>query len=175
MKHHVSAQHVFHHDATLERGFQTHHERLTRSGSSVRLCLRQIAVAAVVTAIRGLRRFRRLAPLLEFGRCIEGSVRRARLEQCGCVTLMQRRSLGLNVRRGRPTDHWTLVWLQTQPSEHLEDAGLRFRVIAGAVGVLDAHDERPAALLGEDVVVQRLVSRANVRIARRTGRDSGFH
>ena len=175
LKHHVSAQHVFHHDAALERGFQTHDERFTRSGSSVGVSAAEIAVAAVIPAIRGLRRFGSLAPLLEFSGRVKSSVRRARFEQRGCVTLMQRRSLGLDVRRGRPADDWTLVWLQTQPSEHLEDAGLRFRVKAGAVGILNAHDERPAVLLGENVVVQRLVSRANVRIARRTGRDSGFH
>ena len=71
----------------------------------------------------------------------------------------------LPVRTKGATDIGTLVPLQAEPAEGVEDHLLGGGDEACAVGILDAQDELAAALAGVEEVEQADVCRADVRVA----------
>src|SRR5262249_53311511 len=75
--------------------------------------------------------------------------------------------LRLPVRPVRAADVRSLVPVELQPAQALEDRRLGRRVVPGPVGVLDPQDELAALLAGEGQVEERLVRAADVRQAGR--------
>src|ERR1019366_2283410 len=85
------------------------------------------------------------------------------------VLLVDREPLHLRVRSARAADAGALVPVEAEPAERVEDdvdAGLRASL---AVGVLDAEDERAAALAGPEPVEQRRPYAPDVKVSRRGG------
>src|SRR5918997_1763289 len=69
----------------------------------------------------------------------------------------------------------SLVPLETQPAEGLEDAGLRLTRGALAVGVLDAQDERAVLPMREQPVEERGAGVPHMELARRARRKTKSH
>ena len=96
----------------------------------------------------------------------------SRFEQDLGVLRVDREAFALPVRAVRAADIRAFVPAQSEPVQRLEDDALGCDGAARAIRVLDAQDERAAEMLGVEIVDQRDVGRANVRIARRRRRDA---
>ena len=77
--------------------------------------------------------------------------------------------LRLDVGREGPTDVRTLVPLQVQPAQTVEDRFGSAGDEAVLVGILDAHDKAAAGVLGQQPVEQRRADVADVGHAGRAG------
>ena len=122
-----------------------------------------------VVARRLLARLLGLAHLLQaLGRAV-AQVRFVRLDQCACVLLVYLQPLRLGVGRVRPADIGTFVPVEAQPAERLHlllDAALH---ISCLVRVLDAEEELPSVVAGEQPVEQRRAQIAEMGLAGRAG------
>ncbi len=67
---------------------------------------------------------------------------------------------------------WALIPIQAQPAQAGHQVGHGLGVVAGAVGVLDAHDELAAMVAGKEPVKQRRPRRTDVKVAGRAGCDA---
>ena len=75
--------------------------------------------------------------------------------------------LGLEIRPVRSADLGTLVPLEPQPAQALENSADHLRRRTLEVGVFDAQDERAAVPPGEEIVEKRGTRAADVQVAGR--------
>ena len=115
-------------------------------------------------AALGLRLF---AASGQFFRCQEAAVGRPALDQLmgdlGVALLELRLEIGIAVAA------------DTEPIEPVEDGVDGFLRRPGAIGILDAEQILTAVMPGEQPVEQRRAGTADMKIARRRGREAGDH
>jgi hypothetical protein len=134
--------------------------------------LRRQRQAAAVVDPAFAPRFRLGARGLQtLGRAV-AEVRVAAVEQPlgrGAVTVEPR---GLEVRRVRTADIGTLVPLEPQPAQAVEDAAHHLGGRSPEVGVLDAEHERPTVTAGEQVVEEGRPRASDVKVTSRRRGES---
>ena len=121
----------------------------------------EVAVVIVVTHLR-ITPGGNMAGLDLLGTRV-GRVGLAGLHQSRHHIAVEIAALGLPVRAVRPTDLRTLIPVQPQPSQRVQDRGVTLLGISRGVGVLDAEHERPAGMPGVGPVEQRRAHQADVR------------
>jgi len=84
-------------------------------------------------------------------------------------------TLALAVGAARSAHIRSLVPLEPEPGQSIEDHSLALDRAALAVRILDTKDEAALLLTSESVIEERDVGRTDVWVAGRTGRDSGSH
>jgi len=139
-------------------------ERLAGRGTSFRLLAAQLTAGAVVA-----RRLLGFLLLLAYGfqtlGAAETTVRVAIVEQQLRMLLIELAPRQLVVWRMRAADPRALVPLESEPAQRFLDLGQRLGRAALGVRVLDAQDELPAALAGQQHVVERRACAADVKPA----------
>ncbi len=128
-------------------------------GHAVLTLVRREAIASAIVLERVAARLGLGSALLELRRRAEAAVDGASVEQPLRVRLVSREIRAL-VRD-------LLVPGEAEPLESLEDRARAFVGAAGAIGVLDAEQERSAVLAREEPVVERRARTADVEIASR--------
>jgi len=83
---------------------------------------------------------------------VEGVVRLARVEELLRAGLVEVQPFGLPVRTGRSADVDALIPFDAQPPQVVDDFRDGRLVVAGAVGVFDPQQERPAGLAGDELI-----------------------
>jgi hypothetical protein len=116
-----------------------------------------------------------MAIAIELGRRAEAVIRVVARHQLVRVRRIQVHTLGLTVWSVRPADIRTLVPLEAEPSEILEDAALRFPCRSLGVGILDAQDECSVLAVREQPVEQRRAGVAHVQLTGGAGSKSNAH
>src|SRR4051812_2402828 len=96
-------------------------------------------------------------------------------EQLVCVRRIEMQPLRLPVRSITAADVWSLVPLEAEPAEIVEDALLRRLRRALRVGILDAQDERAVVTPREQPVEERRTRIADVKLPGRTRGKTDSH
>ena len=135
---------------------EAQHERNACSDAALNLVRRQ-SVAAPVVLERLAARFGITSPLIELGGRAEAPIHSAGVEQSLTICAMP--------REVRALIGDVLVPVETEPLHSLENRARALVGAAGAVGVLDAEQERSTMLAGEQPIVDRCASAADVEIA----------
>jgi hypothetical protein len=130
----------------------------------------ELTAAAVVhrggSALRPLLR----PHLLQLFRRAEALVRLAFLHQLVRNPLVNLQPLRLVIRRIGTADFGSLVPVQPQPAQRVQNRLLGAFYKARAVGIFDSHDEFAPVMAGEDPVEQRGANVAHMGHACRAGR-----
>ena len=141
-------------------------------GLELRDLLRRKRQAAPIVGPRPARGFGLLPGLLEPLRGAIAVIRAA----LGDETVRQRaipiEALRLEIRGVRSAHFWTLVPLEAQPAEPVEDACHHVGRRSLDVRVLDAEHERAAVAARVQIVEERGTGAADVEIAGRRGREA---
>ena len=98
---------------------------------------------------------------------VEGDISLAGIQQLLDIFLIDFPALTLTIRAIVAAEADTLVKLDAEPLERLDDIILCAGHKAGGVGILDTEHEVAAVLTGKQIVVQRGANTANVKCARR--------
>src|SRR5712692_10454252 len=117
-------------------------------------------------------RLRRLPLGLKFLRRAIAMIGGAACQQLLRVLLVQVAPFGLPVRTVRPAHIGALLPVDAQPPEIFQNRLLVLYRRAGAVGVLDTEEERPALATREEPVEERHPRAADMQVPSRTGRVS---
>jgi len=125
------------------------------------LLLGEVTVAAVVAEFRVVAGS--AVTLLEFLRRDERFVGEPGLEEPPGDVGVDVQALGLPVRSVRTADLHTLVPVQPEPPQGIEELAVGLLAVARGVGVLDPEDERAADVPGVRPVEQRRADQADVR------------
>jgi hypothetical protein len=96
----------------------------------------------------------------------------AQVDQLLRVLLIDIAALALPVRAVGAADVRAFAPLDTQPAQGVENLLLRLAGRTQLIGVLDAQDELATMLLGEAVVEECDISRADMGVASWRGRDA---
>ena len=105
---------------------------------------------------------------LQFLRGVEGYISLARIEQLLDILLIDITALALAVRAFVATKRDTLIKLDAQPTERLNDILLGSRHKTVGVGVFNAENQVAAMLLGKKIIIQCGAYATNMQSPRRT-------
>ena len=178
LHHRLLAQTVAVNELAVERRLHPHDIRFAGIGARLRLG-RVVAAVTPVVHDRLVVRPLALLHLLQLTGGGEAVVRIALGDELVGVFPVEAElhSLALNVRPTVATHIWAFVVLQSQPLHRGVDVLRRFLGAAGLVGILDPQDELAAMGLGEAIIHQAYIGRANMRVAggRRSNADADSH
>ena len=153
---------------------EAHHILLTLGYEAVHLLLGQrqrvAHLTAGVTVVLEVLNLGTL--LLQLLRGVEGDVCLAVVQQLLHIFLIDVAALALTVGTLVATKRHTLVKLDAQPLETLNDIFLCPRHEARRVGILDAEYQVAAMLAGKQIIIQCSTHAANMQRTRRTRRKA---
>ena len=168
---HLATNHVVHQHLAARLNLEAHHVLLAvvdeashLVGGQRQRVAHHLARLGVVLEVLNL-----LALLLQFFGRVEGYVGLAFLQQLVDVLLVDGTSLALPVGTVVATKADTLVELDAQPLERLDDILLGSRHEAVGVGVFDTENKVALVLAGEEIVIQGGAHAANMQCPCGTG------
>ena len=168
-----AAQHVGEATDALVRNFHANDVRLTGRNTPFGGCRSSDETTSVVARVftaRGLLG----AKLIQSFRRAEAIERMTGVEQTRCVLLDRSPCRSLcRYDAAAAADVGTFVPIESEPSQRIDDHAFRRARAARNVGVFDAENELAALTAREDLIDQRDIGGADMRIARRRRRHSG--
>ena len=149
----ITAQHVMYHRRPFMRNLQPNHMRFTRGNPAFGLIQRDIAAVPVI--MRKFIIFSLLfAHLFQTFRRAETIVCRAHFNQLFGHFLIDFFPLCLTIRAVRAAYIRTLIPLDPQPVQTVNDFLLRSRDITCAVRIFNTQNKLAAGLFGDQVIIQ---------------------
>jgi hypothetical protein len=109
--------------------------------------------------------------LFQARRRAEAFERMTAIEQLAHVPLIDLRAFALPIRSVRSADVGALVPRKTTPMQRVENRLFALARAASLIGILNAQHKLSAVVLGEAIIDERDIRRADMRVARRRRRN----